>query len=685
MDCADVRETLVSRELGVLDETDVAEFDEHASTCADCAMLVGASAQAFETFRAWRAATDAPLEEEDLDAVVSGLAALESARAERATARRSAREAAAPPASRGLTVLLVVGALLLLGGAVTAYIFLVGTGKNGRADPLREIAPLITNGERARDAACVMDVLLLDTMKYTTPSNRKIAAATWARTMARREGFAARTAFVRAAFGAEAGPLESGSPGPLPLRLAGDLELAGLHAAAAAECSRVITAARTDELRRRAKLHLAAALLGQGKLGLAMKTLDEVAPPALVPAEGGGEAPAAAPERDFLGRLAEILRARGIDAAEARQTLAEYKGARTKGADDRGGKIAIDALRLDRAAELFEGEDVTNISPLIRGWMELLRGRPAAAEPYLIPISSRGQRYYRGLSYLCLAECAFRRGRFRTGRSYLKRTSDVAVEEFHQAFFFALQLRRVTQAVVDFGRPSFVTSDLKEVTTASALRGLVEEVIVPRAEPLAAARDAITKDWQTQKSHFDRVLGPPKPGEVIAREAVPKIDFDSERADLRAASAGTEVADAEGLVGRGARVSSDSPSAAARLVFGEPIPEVETWVAVAVKLESPGMFAVWAKEAGGEGALYRWRTPLLPAGKWCRIAVPLGAFEPEKPTGGDQSLLMKRVYSIGFSLAAGAGKAAAFVLDDILVHHGLVPSKTDDQPGSAEE
>ena len=195
MDCADVRETLVARELGILDEADVAEFDAHAGSCVDCAMLTGASAQAFETFRQWRAATDAPLEESEIEALVSGIAALESARAERATARRSAREAAAPPAKRGLTILLVLGALLLLGGAVTAYIFLIDPKIIGRRDPLREIAPLITNGERARDAACVMDVLLLDTMKYTTPSNTKIAAATWARTIARREGLASRTAF----------------------------------------------------------------------------------------------------------------------------------------------------------------------------------------------------------------------------------------------------------------------------------------------------------------------------------------------------------------------------------------------------------------------------------------------------------------------------------------------------------
>ncbi|MHC5054025.1 MAG: zf-HC2 domain-containing protein [Planctomycetota bacterium] len=684
MDCTEVRETLVSRALGVLDADDAAEFDAHAASCAGCGALAGAGEEALGILRDWRAATDAPLDEAETEAFVSGLAAIESARAERATARRSAREAAAPP-KRGGTVFLIVGALVLLGGAAAAYVFLIDVPPPARPDPLGEIAPLITNGERARDAACVMDAVLLDEMKYATPSNRRIASVTWARAMARREGFAARTGFVRAALGADAGPVaENAPPAPLPLRLAGDLELAGLHAAAEAECERVIAAARTGDLRRRAKLHLAAALLGQGRLGPAMKTLDEIAPPPPAPAEGGTQ-PAAAAPRDFIARLAEVLRARAIEAAKARESLAGYTRQNTEYADDRGGKMAIDALELDRAAELLAGKDPSNMGPLVRGWMQLLRGEVEAAEADLVPVSSKGQRYYRGLSSLALAECAFRQGRFRTARYYLKRACNESVEDYDQRFFFAVQLRRVTHAAVDFGRPAFITSDLELVPAEGGLRALVDSVIVTRVDPLAKARDAITKDWITQRSPFDAALGPPKSGEVIAREAVPKIDFDSERAELEPAAGGTEVDGADGLEGRGARVSSAGSSAAARLVFEEPVPEVETWVAFAVKLESPGMFAVWAKEAAGSGALFRWRTASLPAGKWCRIAVPLGAFEPEKPTGGDQSLLMKRLYSIGFSLAAGAGKRAGFILDDILVHHGLVPAKTDDPPESAKE
>jgi len=682
MDCADIREVLLSRALGELDQTDAAEFDAHATSCERCAALARAGDEALAILSEWRSATDAPLEEAQTEAVVSGLAAMESARAERASARRSAREAAAP--KKGGGPLMIVALLLLLGGAAAAYFLLIEPPKPPRADPLLEIAPLITSGERARDAACVMDVLLLDTMKYANPSNRKIAAASWARTMARREGFAARCAFVRAALGADVGPtIEDGPAGPIPLRLVGDLELAGLHAAAEEECRRVIATARDEELRRRAKLHLATALLGQGKLGSAMKTLDEVAPPVAAPAPG--EAPTAPPPRDFLGRLADILSARGVEIASARKKLKTYPGSRGRGADPAGGKLAIDALELERAAEMLAGKDPLYMAPLIRGWLQILRGEIDAAEADFIPVTKDAQRYYRGLAHLGLAEGAFRQGRFRTARYHLDQASRISVQDHDRSFFFLAAFRRVTHAMVDFGRPSYVKTDLEDAPAQGAMRGLVDKVVVPRVDPLVKGREAETKDWPKKESVFDGVLGKARPGTVSPREAMPKIDFDSERAEIAAASAGTDVDDTDGLTGRGVRVSSPGASAAARLVFGEPIPEVETWVALAVKLESPGMFTIWAKEAGGEGTLFRWRTPCLPAGAWRRIAVPLGAFEPEKPTGGDQSLLTKRVYSIGFSFAAGAGASAAFVLDDILVHHGLVPTEADDQPASESE
>jgi len=677
MDCADIREVLLSRALGELDQADAAEFDAHVASCDRCAALAQAGDKALAILRDWRSATDSTLEEPQIEAVVSGLAVIESARAERASARRSAREAAAP--KKGGGALVIVALLLLLGGAAAAYFLLIEPPKPPRLDPLLEIAPLITSGERARDAACVMDVLLLDTMKYPNPSNRKIAAASWARTMARREGLAARCAFVRAALGADVGPaIEDGPAGPIPLRLVGDLELAGLHAAAEAECRRVIAAARDEELRRRAKLHLAAALLGQGKLGSAMKALDEVAPPA--PAPAPGEEPAAPPARDFLGRLADILNARGVEVVSAREKLKTYAGSRGRGADPAGGKLAIDALELDRAAEMLAGRDPLNMAPLIRGWLQLLRGEIDAAEADFVPVTKDAQRYYRGLAHLGLAEGAFRQGRFRTGRYHLDQAGKISLQDRRRDFFFLTTFRRVTHGMVDFGRPTYVTTDLEDAPADGAMRGLVDKVIVPRVEPLVKGREAETKDWSKKESVFDGVLGKARPGTVSPRVAVPKIDFDANRAEIEPASSGTDMGDTDGLSGRGMRVSSSGASAAARLVFSEPIPEVETWVALAVKLESPGMFTIWAKEAGGEGTLFRWRTPCLPAGAWRRIAVPLGAFETEKPTGGDQSLLTKRVHSVGFSLAAGEGASAAFVLDDILVHHGLVPPEADDQP-----
>ncbi len=246
----------------------------------------------------------------------------------------------------------------------------------------------------------------------------------------------------------------------------------------------------------------------------------------------------------------------------------------------------------------------------------------------------------------------------------------------------AVTLRRVTHAMVDFGMPSFVTSDLKLVTAKGGVRALVEAVIVPRVEPIIEARVAITKGWPKKRGVFHDALGDPPPGTVTPREAIPKIDFDSERAELAPAARGTEVAEADGLEGRGVRVSGSGSSAAARLVFKKPVPEVETWIAFAVKLESRGMLSVWAKEAtdAGDGGLFRWRTVSLAPGRWHRLAIPLGALEPAEPKGGDESLLMKRVYSIGFSMNSLSKEQAAFVLDDILVHHGLVPNKTDDPP-----
>ena len=80
----------------------------------------------------------------------------------------------------------------------------------------------------------------------------------------------------------------------------GDLELAGLHAAAETECRRIIAATQDNDLRRRTKLHLAAALLGQGKLDAATKILDAIAPPPAAPAEGEAE-PAPVAPRDFIG------------------------------------------------------------------------------------------------------------------------------------------------------------------------------------------------------------------------------------------------------------------------------------------------------------------------------------------------------------------------------------------------
>ncbi len=193
---------------------------------------------------------------------------------------------------------------------------------------------------------------------------------------------------------------------------------------------------------------------------------------------------------------------------------------------------------------------------------------------------------------------------------------------------------------------------------------------------------------------------------------VVKLDFELGASNLAPAGGDANIGDAEGYKGRGARVESAGTFAAARLTFEAPVPEVETWIACAVKLECAGEFAIRAKEAAS-GAVFRWRTFVLSPGRWHRLAVPLGAFEPEEPGGRDASLLMKKIESVDFSFRPWAGKGpaavtaglpsganapgpaavdaglqsganmpgpAAFILDDVLVHHGEPPEGTDTPP-----
>ena len=135
---------------------------------------------------------------------------------------------------------------------------------------------------------------------------------------------------------------------------------------------------------------------------------------------------------------------------------------------------------------------------------------------------------------------------------------------------------------------------------------------------------------------------------------------------------------------------SDEGSQNSRLFVAlEGVPEVETWVVCAVKLDTEGAFALHATAAADAadvegGTRFGWRTFVLKPGRWHGLAVPLGAFEPEKPTGRDESLLARKVSSIGFSLGlVGAGTArpgaagTAFVIDDVLLHHGRVPKGAD--------
>jgi hypothetical protein len=212
---------------------------------------------------------------------------------------------------------------------------------------------------------------------------------------------------------------------------------------------------------------------------------------------------------------------------------------------------------------------------------------------------------------------------------------------------------------------------------------LVGEHLRPRIEPLVQAREAVTSSWPKVEGVFHRYVEAPAPGTVSGPKAVTnvvKLDFELGASKLAPAGGDANIGDAEGCEGRGARVESTGALAAARLTFDGPVPEVETWVACAVKLECAGEFSLRAKEATS-GAVFRWRTFVLSPGRWHRLAVPLGAFEPEEPGGGDASLLMKKIESVDFSFRPWAGRGpAAFVLDDVLVHHGDPPEGTDTSP-----
>jgi len=722
MDCSEVREILLARELGLLDDDEAAEFDEHAASCESCGALVEAGDKAHQMLRAWRSATDELFDPSQIDEALAEFAALTERRSARAGSPRRAREEAAGPETGSKAPLVIIGVVAVVGIAAAAYFMLRPPRSPARSDPIFAVLPAVTDSASARDVACILDVQIIDQLTLGSASEAKLAARLWARALARREGFAASPAFVRAILGGTGEGGVDSSAASDPLRLAGELELAGLAAWAEEECARVAASATDEKVKRRAKLHLAAALLRQGKLDEAEGIITEIAPPVVAPSadaeapaeapeetdaetDAEGEAPAEEAPRDFIATLADVLAEEVADARTARADLETRERTRPKYADDRGGKIAIDAFLFDRAYELFEGEDPVHIAPLTGGWARLMQGDVDEARVVLLGVAAVGRRYYRSMSYLGLAEIAFRQGRYMTGFArLLNAKQERRNPEITTRFLKVVALAQGMREFLDGGsapaaRRAFDEDNLSSLKVREGMLRLVDGHLRPRIEPLVQAREAVTSTWPKVKRMFDQFVDPPAPGTVSGPKDVTnvvKLDFELGASKLAPAGGDTNIGDAEGCKGRGAKVESAGALAAARLTFEAPVPEVETWVACAVKLGCPGEFCLRAKEAAS-GAVFRWRTFVLSPGRWHRLAVPLGAFEPEEPGGRDASLLMKKIESVDFSFRPWAGRGpaavnaglqsgantpgpAAFILDDVLVHHGEPPEGTDTSP-----
>ncbi|MHC4504754.1 MAG: hypothetical protein ACYTFI_15725, partial [Planctomycetota bacterium] len=288
-----------------------------------------------------------------------------------------------------------------------------------------------------------------------------------------------------------------------------------------------------------------------------------------------------------------------------------------------------------------------------------------------------------------LAEIAFRQGRYMTGFArLLNARQERRNPEITTRFFTVVALTYGMRELLDGGsapeaRQVFGDGNLGGLEVREGLQRLVDGHLLPRVEPLVQAREAVTSRWPKVEGVFHRYVEAPAPGTVSGpREVtnVVRLDFEQGAPKLAPAGGDANIGEAEGYKGRGASVESAGALAVARLTFEAPVPEVETWVACAVKLGCPGEFCIRAKEAAS-GTVFRWRTFVLSPGRWHRLAVPLGAFEPEEAGGGDASLLMKKIESVEYSFRPWAGNGrAAFILDDVLVHHGEPPEGTDTSP-----
>jgi len=669
--CAALREALLARALGRLSAEELSDLDQHARACEICAGLLRSSERAMALLRAYREATDLPVDGPAMEAVLGALAERDMERAARQERSRRAQAESSRPARRRL-LLGAAGALALVAvaGVATRYAFF--RTEPPRPNPVLELLGEVTDAARARDLACVLDIQLQEEWAREAVRERRVATLLLARWLARREGFADSLAFLRAVLSEHARTVRARRPGGTvfaaergdPLRLAGELKQAGLHALAAKECARVADSAKDALLRRRARLHGAASLLLEGRLDEAAAALSELRGESV---EAGG---------DFHGRLASLLQARLDRAREAREALKTHSRPKPDESDYRGGELGLRALDRACALEAFAGaEQPILVGLLSSAWAKLLAGETLSARVDLSNCFQRGQkRFTRSLAQLGLAEAAFLEGRYLSGLGHLRLAQEHAPDTEGASHYVSMvSLLQGLRELVDLGSAPSADSFLKTTEQVGAVEELLRSAYEPRVAPLAAKRDAVTRDWPKSDSPFHKVLGR-TPGSVVGTDAL-LASFEQGPGEL-SPEQGSTLSSVEGLSGRGVRVESGGPVASVGLALD--IPEIETWAILAARPSGPGRFELRAADSGGR--LYRWRTFLLVGGEWNRLAVPLGAFEPEEPSSAEDSLLAQRIARISLSFEPQPGAPARFDLDELVVRHG---QKTEERGADA--
>jgi len=670
--CRDVSETLLARVRGKIEGAEAEESARHIEKCAQCRGLVADAERAYALLRAYRIATDRERRAWDFTELVEELSKREKLRVERLEMRRQTASEIEAPKKRRLAIVMVILLGLLIGGAAAIHSF-INRPPELKVNAIADLVPAVTDGARARDLAVVLDLQLLDEWAMPNPREERLAGLAWARHLARREGFADGPEFVRAILNTHARLASRGwrfpegvvcaADGADPLRELDSLELAGLVARAASTAARLAEDAAKkgdEELRRRAELHRAAALLRAGKLDDSEAALQPLLPP--VGEDGAVQA------GDFRQKLANILYDRIARARAARESLKNHKRPAANVIDTDGAFLATAALDLDAVLGALTGRDATYRGAVQAGWAHLMRGELAEAYGLLFLVRQKaGTRYLQSIARLGLSEIAFLEGRYSAGLSGLQSAMEKLT---NNAFVALIALQQGMRECLDTGCVAGITPLVGEARQSQFGRvsTLIAEKLEPRVAPLADARYRVTSTWPKVETAFTKILGD-APGTVSPRDVL-AVDFEKTALPFEAV-APVRLEAAAGLEGQCARFTSTAREVSARLPLGKP--EVETWLAFAVKLAAKGELIVWAEDAAGRR--YEWRTAALDQGLWYRLALPLGALEPADGDPGDASIIGGQVASVGWTFRFfGAGKtlldAAVMDLDSVLVHYG---------------